>query len=90
MIRRRFKGVGKESVIGPIAEALTLNQTGLTKHLEVVANQGLGHAQFLSQVAHAELLAGQQLDDPVPQRLGQRPQAVPGCVRPAQSRIHCH
>ena len=58
------------------------HEAGLAEDPQVVAHQGLGHAELLDEVADAELLVGEQLDDPPAQRLGERLQ------RRRRRRIH--
>jgi len=55
----------------------------------MVAHEWLGHAELLHEVAHAQLLAGEQLDDAPPRRLGQRPQHV-GPLWPIRLDINSH
>jgi hypothetical protein len=67
------QGVGMETVVGPVAVAFGADQPGRPQGLEVVADQRLAHAELLGQVGDAQLLGGQQLDDPPAQGITERP-----------------
>jgi len=55
---------GFQAVVGEAAVWLTRDQTGLPQHAQVVADVGLAGAGQLDEVACAQLLDGEQLDDP--------------------------
>src|SRR5688500_12134847 len=72
---------GPQPVVGPVPEPLALHQTGVPEDPEVVAHERLRCIERLDQMADAELLVGQQPENPPPQRLGRRPEPVERCRR---------
>jgi hypothetical protein len=62
-----------EPVVGPVAVAVGADQPGRPQRLEVVADQWLANTQLLGEMGHAQLLAGEQLDNPPSQRICQPP-----------------
>ena len=67
---------GAEPVVGPVAVALALDEADVAEHAEVVAHERLGHVERLDQMAHAQLLDGEQLQDAPPHRLRDRLQQL--------------
>ena len=58
-----------EPIVGPVAVAVGADQPGCPQRLEVVADQWLANTQLLGEMGHAQLLAGEQLDNPPSQRI---------------------
>src|SRR5438132_8599801 len=75
LLAQRRQRLRADPVVRPVAEPLGLDQSGVPQDAEVMAHQGLRGAQFLDQVADAELLTGEKLGDPPPERFAERPQA---------------
>ena len=53
------------------------HQPGVPEHPQVVRHQGLARAERVLEMAHAQLLGGEQGEDPQPQRVRRDLQHVP-------------
>jgi curved DNA-binding protein CbpA len=81
--RQRYDEVGRQisqrlaaqPVVRPVPVLLRLDQPGLTQRAQVMADQRLCHVEFVDQMADAQVLVREQLDDPPAQRVGQCAQA---------------
>lgn len=77
----RSEGIGKQSVVGPLLEPLGLDDPRPAQHLEVMAYERLGDVEFVDEMAHAELLGAQSLDDPPTGWFGKRLEDLDSPVR---------
>jgi hypothetical protein len=78
MVGQQPERVRVEPVVGPVAVAVGADQPGRPQRLEVVAHQWLADAQLVGEMGHAQLLAGEELDDPPSQRICQPPRNLQG------------
>src|SRR5438067_13437472 len=70
-----------EPVVHPLLEALGLDDARRAEDLEVVADEGLGDVELLDEVADAQLLGGELLDDPPARWLAERLEDLGATVR---------
>jgi hypothetical protein len=63
-----------QPVVRPVAEPLGLHEPGVVEGPQMVADERLSDAELLDQVADAQLLAGQKLDDAPAEGVAERSQ----------------